>query len=708
MSFHTRDRGSRGSHARTGRPVRLPPRPEGAAPANGAPPNGAPPNGAPPNGAGPSGSGPRPPLPPRPPSARTQQKARRLSMRARRIRLVAILVTVGIVVSGFTIGFGEESSAEGTVQAFLLAWQQHNYQSAASYTTGTKPSVATALSGAFTQLDATAMFLSMGAVDQHGNTAEAHFTASVNLGEGGHQWDYRGHFTLRKGGSGWKVVWSPSVINPQLGSTDRLAVVTQVPPRAPLLNASGQPLQVPSAVYQVGVWPKMLKNAVTTASDLASVTQLNSSQVLGQIQAAPPGRFLALLSLDPASYAQLAPKLGHVPGLAVHRVSQRLFSSSASEIVGSVGTEASSRLRDEGASYQPGTTIGLTGLQAAFQRRLAGSPTTEIVAENRAGQQTAVLTQWKGYNGQAVTTTINPSVQAAATSALHDAPNASAEIVAVQSSTGKILAVAGQQVAGQELPAGGALNARISPGTAFTIVSTAALLGTGFSTKTQVPCTSTANVGGQLFSEQQLSSALGASPTFATDFAQGCSTAFAGLSRRLTNSALRPVVAGFGVGAKWQLPLPAFSGNVPNATTDGQLAAETIGQRVQVSPLGMALVAAAVDNGTYRAPVLVTNPAVVPAAPAQSALPASTLASLRSLMRTAVTSGSARSANVSGTAVYGQTALIQSGSGQHRQWQSWFVGYRGDMAFTILIANSSPDISASVLASQFLNELQSH
>jgi cell division protein FtsI/penicillin-binding protein 2 len=172
------------------------------------------------------------------------------------------------------------------------------------------------------------------------------------------------------------------------------------------------------------------------------------------------------------------------------------------------------------------------------------------------------------------------------------------------------------------------------------------------------------------------------------------------------------VVEGFGVGAKWQLPLPAFSGNVPNATTDGQLAAETIGQRVQVSPLGMALVAAAVDNGTYRAPVLVTNPAAVPAvvptAPAQSALSASTLASLRSLMRTAVTSGSARSANVSGTAVYGQTALIQSGRGQHSQWQSWFVGYRGDMAFTILIANSSPDISASVLASQFLNELQSH
>ena len=691
MSFHTRDRGSRGSHARTGRPVRLPLRPGSTNGSNGS------------NGAAPAGS--RPPLPPRPPSARKDHKAHRLSTRARRIRLIAILVVIGVVVGGFLDGFGQESSAEGTVQAFLLAWQQHNYQTAASYTTGTRSTVASALSGAFTQLDATNLFLAMGGVSQHGNTAEARFTASVNLGEGGHEWDYPGRFTLRQVNSTWKVVWSSSVINPQLGPDDRLAVVTQVPPRAPVQNANGQPLQVPSAVYQVGVWPKMLKNATTTATDLANVTQLNPSQVLGQIQAAPPGRFLTLLSLDPTSYGQLAAKLGHVPGLAVHRVDQRLFSSSASEIVGTVGTEASSRLRDEGASYQPGTTIGLTGLQAAFQRQLAGSPTTEIVAENSSGQQTAVLQQWQGKTGLPVKTTITPNVQTAAANALHDAPNASAEIVAVQASTGKVLAVAGQQVAGVDLPAGGALNARVSPGDAFTIVSTAALLGTGFSTKTQVPCTSTANVGGQLFSDQQASSSTGSSPTFATDFAQGCSTAFAGLSRRLTNSALRQSVQSFGIGARWHLPLPAYSGNVPNATNDGQLAGQTIGQGVQVSPLSMALIAGAVDSGTYHSPLLVTSPAAPAAAP-QPALSASSLGSLRSLMRKAVTSGSAQSANVSGPAVYGQTALVQTGTGRHTQWQSWFVGYQGDVAFTVLTASSSSETSASILAGQFLTELK--
>ena len=191
-------------------------------------------------------------------------------------------------------------------------------------------------------------------------------------------------------------------------------------------------------------------------------------------------------------------------------------------------------------------------------------------------------------------------------------------------------------------------------------MSTAALLGSGFSTSTEIPCTSVANVGGQLFSDQQLASSLGADTLFSTDFAQGCGTAFAGLSRRLTSSALTTAVNGFGIGSKWQLPLQAFSGSVPAATTDGQLAGETIGQGVQVSPLGMALIAAEVDSGVWRSPVLVTRPPDG-AASIRSPLTPGALTSLRALMREAVTSGSANSANASGAPVYGQTALVRTG-----------------------------------------------
>ena len=237
-------------------------------------------------------------------------------MRARRIRLIAVIVLVGIVVGGFVDGFGQEPTAEGTVQAFLLAWQRHDYRAAASYTTGQAPAVTSALAGAFTQLDATAMFLSMGPVAQSGDTAEAHFTASVNLGEGGHQWTYSGQFSLQRTGSGWKVQWAPSVINPQLGAGERLAVITQVPARGLILDSSGQPLQVPSAVYQVGVWPRTLANPAATAQAFAQVTQLNPDQVQGQIQAASPGQFLTLALARPRFLQPAGPGAGPGPGPA--------------------------------------------------------------------------------------------------------------------------------------------------------------------------------------------------------------------------------------------------------------------------------------------------------------------------------------------------------------------------------------------------------
>jgi cell division protein FtsI/penicillin-binding protein 2 len=651
--------------------------------------------------------GQRPPPPDRSaaPGRRRQRRARRLPIRARPIYLIAALVSIGVIIAGFVDGFAQEPSAEATVQGFLLAWQRQDYRDAASYTTGAAPVVSATLADAFTQLDATSLFLSMGRIDQHGDTAVAHFSASVNLGEEGHQWTYAGAFTLHRLGSGWKVEWAPSVINPRLGPGERLAVVTMVPPRAPVLNAEGQPLQVPSTVYEVGVWPRSLANPAATASGFAGVTGLNSTQVLGQIRAAPPGQFLRLLSLDPSSYAQMAPRLVQVPGLRVHSTRERLFSSNASEIVGTVGAENSSVLRGQGAAYQPGTTIGLTGLEATYQRMLAGSPTTEVVVEDGSGRQVSVLQEWQGKAGQPVRTAISGSVQSAALEALAAAPDAAAEIVAVQPSTGKILAVAGHDAPGGELPAGGALNGRVPPGTAFTIVSAAALLETGFSANTEIPCTSVTNVGGQLFTDGQLGPGLSGNTSFSTDFAQGCGTAFAGLSRRLTSSDFSKMVSSFGIGANWQLPLPAFSGSVPAATGDGQLAAETIGQGVGVSPLAMAMVAADVQSGVARSPVLVTSPpdeAVARKLP----LSASTLTSLREMMREAVTSGSAKSADVQGAPVYGQTGLVQTGSGRSSAWDSWFAGFRGDVAFAVLESDQSSQVSASVLAAQFLNALQ--
>jgi membrane peptidoglycan carboxypeptidase len=77
------------------------------------------------------------------------------------------------------------------------------------------------------------------------------------------------------------------------------------------------------------------------------------------------------------------------------------------------------------------------------------------------------------------------------------------------------------------------------------------------------------------------------------------------------------------------------------------------------------------------------------------------MSGVRSLMWGAVHSGAAHAASLSGTPVYGQVGMTKSGS----SWLSWFVGYRGDVAFTIIEAGHTPQVSAAALAGAFLSAL---
>jgi cell division protein FtsI/penicillin-binding protein 2 len=616
------------------------------------------------------------------------------------LRVVMAVAAVGIGAMGFYGGLLSSSSAEPTVQAFLLDWQQRDYQAAARLTTGDPATVARELRNAYLQLHAAAVYLSMGPIVQHPGIARASFHASVDLGQDGAPWNYEGRFTLRKFGQSWKILWSPAVINPGLRPGQRLAVVTSLPRRAQLLDASGKPLQVPSPVYEAGVRPASLASPRATATALSRATGLDTGQVLGQIMAAPRSGFFQLLTLSPAAYARLRPALARVPGLVIRSERIRLFRSIASDVVGSVDTEISPVLRREGISYYPGSTIGLSGLQHVYQSRLAGTPTTEVVAEGPGGDRVRVLKRWTGHPAAPVRTTLDAGVQQAADSAAA-AAGSSAALVAVQASTGRILAVAGHQAPGS--PSLDPLAGRYPPGNAFTIVSAEALLATGLPVTTTIRCTSTSNVGGHVFVNQPPVH-LGAQPTFAADFTHGCGTAFAGLSLRfrLHPDLLTAAASGFGVGAHWELPLPAFAGSMPSGGSVAALAASTVGQgQVRVSPLGMAMVAAHVASGSWHPPSLVSAGAHTQAA-SRAVFPAARIQALRSLMRATVRNGAARPANLAGQPVYGQVGVTPTGD---HQWASWFVGYRGDLAFALLLVSKSPLTSAAPAAAQFLNSV---
>jgi hypothetical protein len=615
--------------------------------------------------------------------------------------VIAAVILAGLVVAGFAGGLWSTPSAEPTVEAFLLAWQDNQYQAAAQLTTGNPAMVARALQDAYRQLDAAAFYLSMGPISQHGNQARATFQASVDLGQDGAPWNYNGHFGLRQTPAGWRVVWSPQVINPGLRPGLRLAIVSSTPKRALLEDASGAPLQQPSTVYVAGVRPDRLAHPDVTAAALGRVTKLDASQLLGWILAAPRSSFQELVVLRPGQYRWMARRLDRVPGLIIKPARARLFTSIAPAVVGSVGTEASADLRDQGIAYRPGATVGLTGLQKARNHDLAGTPTIQVVTETAKGRKVSVLQSWPGEPSRPVRTTLDSRLQSAADGALALLP-ASAAVVAVQASTGHILAVADHAPPGS----GGVdpLAGRYPPGPAFTIVSTEALLAGGMQVNRQVPCLRVNDVGGQLFTNVPREQNFGSQPPFSADFAHACGTAFSGLSLGLTGRDLTDAATGFGLGAKWRLPLPSFSGSMQSPGSVAAIAAGTIGEgSVLVSPLAMALVAAQVDNGAQHAPSLTIAPGdPATAGKAAGSVSAANLATLRALMRATVHQGAARQADLAGLPVHGQVGTVLYRGGKHPVWASWFVGYRGDVAIAVLELSRSVTTSAAPLAAQVL------
>ena len=622
------------------------------------------------------------------------KRSRALIARLSAVVVLAAVVGVGLVRPGVP-------SAEPTVTQFLLAWESRHYLQAAELTNGNPKAVATELADAYQRLDAADVNLTMRGVKQHGGTAEASFGVAIDLSASGLTWSYHNSFNLTDGSNGWRVQWSPSVIVPGMTNGEELAVVSNWDPRSQLLDSAGQPLALWSKVYKVGVIPEKLRDADQTAADLAAVTQIPQDQIEGQMDQGLSAAFLTLLTLSPAEYANMRTRLTKIPGLLIKPRREQLFDSIAPDVVGSVETETASVIRLNGEQYRPGMTVGVSGLQQAYQRQLIGTPATRVILQ-RSGLAAVALKTWPGSAGKDVHTTLDSTVQTAADQAVASQPTSGA-IVAVQARTGKILAVASRTAGG--MPGLSPLAGEYQPGQAFTIVSSAAILSDEPLTLNEpVLCPPRNSVDGMTFRNNPPVSGLGPHPSFRSDFAHACSTAFAGgLAQSLTASDLTKASREFGIGG-WRLPgNNVYAGQIGQPVNSGMLAGDMIGEDgVQVSPLGMALAAAVVDSGSWHAPSLVngTNDS---SATARATVSPRVITELRSLMRGAAETGSNAVADV-GRSVYGQAGSAPYGSRQ--LWLNWFVGYQNGVAFAVVEVSRSAGTSAAPLASSFLHGMQ--
>lgn len=623
------------------------------------------------------------------------------------VRAVRAGLALGLVAPLLTACFGEPSPHDA-VRDFLVGWQTGDYLAAARRTDGNAAVVRKALEDVGLQLDAASIRFSVKGLRRDGDEARAEYHAEVDLGENNPLWEYNGALPLHVIDGRWKVRWSPSVIHPDLHEGQRLAVAIEPEGRKPILDRSGNSLQDETLLHVAGVYPAKLSDEarIRLCEQLSQVTGFAQDRLLSRILSSPPQDFVPLATFGRTKYAQLKDRLTAISGITMITANPPVAPKSPTQIVGHVTAITPEAEQQLGGPQRAGDTVGKDGLQKAYQDQLTGSTETRVVILDTkpSGKQVKELKSWPGRKNTPVRTTIDSRIQGAADRAV--AGVRPVALVAVQASTGQVLAVSTQDLHQEK----DALAGKYPAGTTFSIIAAEGLLKGGLDPREKVPCSADRSVGGARF--QQLGFLGGVNtPTFATDFAQGCVTALASLARRVSGPTLAADAARFGIGGQWGLPLDTFSGSVPVSDGDAAVAKIIAGQSVRVSPLSMALVAAATASGTWHPPVLVTAPSspdpaadvAPPVSPPAVPLDSGALTKLRVLMREGVTSGTAGAAATSGDPVYGVVAGIGYVEKKQRKNLSWFVGWQGDVAIAVLSESADPTDAAGVAGTFFQN-----
>jgi peptidoglycan glycosyltransferase len=329
--------------------------------------------------------------------------------------------------------------------------------------------------------------------------------------------------------------------------------------------------------------------------------------------------------------------------------------TAASAIAGEVGTPKGKLAASlEGRGFPEGSLTGLSGLELAFDSRLAGHPGGQLVAAGgRHGPRVIATTEPEA--GEDVKTTIDPDLQRAAVTALGSTYGG---VAVLDAQNGDVLALSGI-----------AFSAPQPPGSTFKIITTTAALDAGLVHLSDTfPIATSATVDGREVANANNEACGG---TFVEAFAESCNSVFVPLGPKIGSDRLVETAERFGFNSQPSLydvdataatdpPAPTIPKSIPS---DVDLGVSAIGQgRVQATPLEMASVAQTIANGGVRDPTsIVKEPSLKSDAKPVHVTSKQTAATIRGLMIRVVTEGTGTAAALPGVQVAGKTGTAELG-----------------------------------------------
>lgn len=586
-----------------------------------------------------------------------------------------------LAVAGTGCALLESADPGDAVDVFLRALAEGDTAAAAAVTDAPESAEAT-LDSVHAALQPEDIGIEIG--DSTGGSAAA--TVSYRLDwqlSDDRTWDYEAEADLFLAGDDeWTIQWTPSVIHPDLAAKQTLAVRTDAPTLAPVLDGDGSTLLEARRVVSINLDP----DAAADRPGLRAVAK-ELSGALRPIDSAITTSAIVEGAADVED--------GQTYLVAALRESDHREVESRIEDLAGVSFSHQQRLLAEDKTYAAQV---LPAIREHVADEVAGTPGWRVVALDATGAEAAQLHAADPQPGEAVDTTLDKTTQTAAENAA-DSVDQPVAIVALDAPSGAIRAVA--QNAGADRAGAIALTGRYPPGSTFKIATALAGISAGeVSRNSRVACPGSTVIDNRSIPNEGRFH-LG-KVALSTAFARSCNTSFAELAAELPADALTTAAADLGIGADFVIdPLTTVTGSAPAAEDRVQRAENGFGQgTVLTSPFGMALAAATVRTGETPEPSIIEGQQVESQGLGDELDP-SAARQLRAMMRAVVTDGTATDlASLPG--VHGKTGTAQHGDGSDAH--GWFVGFSGDLAFAVLVVDAGSSRPAVEVTDRFLGQ----
>ncbi|GAA4360726.1 penicillin-binding transpeptidase domain-containing protein [Paeniglutamicibacter cryotolerans] len=488
----------------------------------------------------------------------------------------------------------------------------------------------------------------------------------------------------------WAVPFTPEMSVPGLETGQYVAYKTTKAARGEIRGADNAALVSNRAVVRIGInKPEVPGGKLEdSAMKLAKLVDIDPAVYAARVRAAGDKAFVeAIVLRDDFERTVTNEAVEAIPGTLVKPDVLPLAPtrSFARPILGVVG-EATAEIVDQSkGTIKPGTLVGLSGVQAQYQKELAGSNGYTISTYSTDRKPVEKLFESPAVDGANLQLTMDLEYQDLAQKMV-DGAGGTAALVAIRPSDGAVLAAASG-------PADAGLNTamlgKFAPGSTFKVITALAMLRGGKTPTSTVKCPATTTVDGKSFKNYNgyPSAALGTIP-LSEAIAQSCNTVFVNASTSMKAAQLTDAAGALGLAAEAATGAASFLGSVPSTSTGTELAANAIGQGVvEASALGMATVAASVAAGKTVSPHLVADPAPKAGTAPAKPLTAIEAKALKSMMAEVVDHGTLKDLRTLRPAVFGKSGTAEYDS--ERNAHAWVIAAQGDLAVAAFVKDGS-------------------